>query len=76
MTASLRVAAHRWDMLTLAEVGGSTTPGGVKPSLPVNPSSIPGKKIASRGWSMASPSMTHWKTAGSWIPVYPVGEGH
>ena len=62
------VAAHHWDMPTLAEVGGSTTPGGVKLSLPVNPSRIPGKKIASRGWSMASPSITRWNTAGSLIP--------
>ena len=68
MTASLRAAAHRQDMPTLAEVGGSTTPGGVKLSLPVNPSRIPGKKIASRGWSTASSSITRWNTAGSWIP--------
>ena len=68
MTASLRVAAHRQDMPTLAEVGGSTTPGGIKLSLPVNPSRMPGKKIASRGWSTASPSITRWNTAGSWIP--------
>ena len=61
-------AAHHRDMPALAEVGGSTTPGGIKPSLPVNPSSIPGKKIASRGWSTARPSMTHWNMAGSWIP--------
>ena len=68
MTASLRVAAHRQDMPTVAEVGGSTTPGGIKLSLPVNSSRIPGKKIASRGWSMASHSITHRNTAGSWIP--------
>ena len=68
MTASLRVAAHCWDTPALTEVGGSTTPGGVKPSLPVNPSKMPGKKIASRGWSMASPTITHWNTAGSWSP--------
>ena len=68
MTASLRAAAHRWDMPALAEVGGSTTPGGIKPSLPVNQSRIPGKKIASRGWSTASPSITRRNTAGSWIP--------
>ena len=55
-------------MPSLAKVGGSTTPGGVKPSLPDNPSRIPGKKIASRGWSMASPNITHWNMAGSWIP--------
>ena len=68
MTASLRVAAHCRDTPTLAKVGGSTTPGGIKPSLPDNPSRIPGKKIASRGWSTASPSITPWNTAGSWIP--------
>ena len=68
MTASLRVAAHRQDTPALAEVGGSTTPGGIKLSLPAKPSRIPGKKIASRGWSMASPSITRWNTAGSWIP--------
>ena len=68
MTASLRVAAHHRDTPTLAEVGGSTTPGGIKPSLPVNLSRMPGKKIASRGWSTTSLSITRWNTAGSWIP--------
>ena len=68
MTASLRAAAHHRHMPTLAEVGGSTTPGGTKPSLPAKPSRILGKKIASRGWSTASPSITRWNMAGSWIP--------
>ena len=68
MTASLRAAAHHRDMAALAEVGGSTTPGGIKLSLPDNPSRIPGKKIATRGWSTAGPSITRWNTAGSWIP--------
>ena len=49
LTASLRVAAHRQDTLALDEVGGSVTPGGIKPSLPANPSRMPGKKLASRG---------------------------
>ena len=31
------------------EVGGLITPGGTKPSLPTNPSRMPGKKLASRG---------------------------
>ena len=60
--------AYRRDTPTLAEVGGSTTPGGIKLSLQNNPSRIPGKKIASRSWSTASPSITHWNMAGSWIP--------
>ena len=34
MTASLRAAAHCQDAPALAEVGGSGTPGGAKPSLP------------------------------------------
>ena len=63
MTASLRVAAHHQDTPALAEVGGSATPGGVKPNLPANPSRIPGKKLALRGWSIASPTMTHWNMA-------------
>ena len=29
LTASLRVAAHHWDMPALDEVGGSVTPGGL-----------------------------------------------
>ena len=49
LTASLRVAAHHRDMPALDEVGGSVTPGGVKPSLLANPSRVPGKKLASRG---------------------------
>ena len=49
LTASLRVAAHHRDMLALDEVGGSVTPGGIKPSLPANPSRMPGKKLALRG---------------------------
>ena len=48
-SASLRMAAHHWDTPTLDEVGGSVTPGGVKPSLLANPSRMPGKKLASRG---------------------------
>ena len=63
MTASLRVAAHHWDMPALAEVGGSATPGGIKPSLPANPSRMPGKKLASSGWSITSPTMTRWNMA-------------
>ena len=65
MTASLRVAAHRQDMPALAEVGGSASPGGIRPSLPASPSRMPGKKLALRGWSIASPTMTHWNTARS-----------
>ena len=68
MAASLRVATHRQDTPTLMEVGGSTTPGGIKPSLPVNPSRMPGKKLASRGWSIASPTMTHQNMASSSSP--------
>ena len=49
MTASLRAAAHCRDAPDLAEVGGSVTPGGAKPSLPATPSRMPGKKLASRG---------------------------
>ena len=52
MTASLRVVAHCWDTPALAEVGGSGTPGGLKPSLPATPSRMPGKKLASRGYSL------------------------
>ena len=63
MTASLRVAAHHRDMPVLAEVGGLATPGGIRPSLRASPSRMPGKKLASRGWSVASPTMTHWNTA-------------
>ena len=63
--ASLRAAAHRQDTPALAEVGGSATPGRVRPSLPASPSRMPGKKLASRGWSIASPTMTHWNTARS-----------
>ena len=59
LTASLRVAAHCWDMPALTEVGGSVTPGGVKLSLPANPSRMPGKKLALRGLSVASPIRTH-----------------
>ena len=65
MTASLRVATHRQDMPALAEVGGLATPGGIRPSLPASPSRMPGKKLASRGWSIASPTMTHWNMARS-----------
>ena len=64
-TASLRVAAHCWDMPTLAEVGGSASPGGVRPSLPARPSRMPGKKLAARGWSITSPTTTHWNMARS-----------
>ena len=64
-TASLRAAAHCQDMPALAEVGGSATPGGVRPSLPAIPSRMPGKKLASRGWSIASPTVTRWNTARS-----------
>ena len=63
MTASLRAAAHHQDMPALAEVGGSATPGGIKLSLPANPSRMPGKKLALRGWSITSPTMTRWNTA-------------
>ena len=49
LTASLRAAAHHWDMPALDKVGGSVTPGGVKPNLPANPSRMLGKKLASRG---------------------------
>ena len=49
LTASLRVAAHCWDMPALTEVGGSVTPGGTKPSLPANPSRMPGKKLTLKG---------------------------
>ena len=62
-TASLRVAAYCQDMPALAEVGGSVTPGGIKLSLPVNPSRMPGKKLASTRWSIASPTMTCQNTA-------------
>ena len=68
MTAFLRVAAHRQDTPSLAEVGGSTTPGGIKLSLPDNPSRIPGKRTASTGWSMASASTTWLNTPGCSIP--------
>ena len=63
LTASLRVAAHHWDMPALTEVGASVTAGGIKPSLPANPSRIPGKKLASRGCSITSPIRTHWDTS-------------
>ena len=65
MTASLRVAAHHQDMPALAEVGGSATPGGIKLTLPANPSRMSGNKLASRGWSIASPTMTRWNTTHS-----------
>ena len=78
MTASLRVAAHRQEMPSLAEVGRSTTPGGIKLSLPDNLSRIPGKRTASRGWSTVSPSITRLNTAGCSIrgtrrPLVPCG---
>ena len=63
--ASLRAAAHHWDMPALAEVGGSATPGGIRPSLPASPSRMPGKKLASRGLSITSPTTTHWNMAHS-----------
>ena len=65
MTASLRVAAHHRDMPALAEVGGSATPGSVRLSLPASPSRMLGKKLASRGWSIASPTMTRLNMAHS-----------
>ena len=58
-------------MPSLAEVGGLTTPGGVKPSLPDNPSRIPGKRTASTGWSTASASTTQLNTPGCLIPGTP-----
>ena len=64
MTASLRAAAHHREMPSLAEVGGSTTPGGIKPSLPDNPSRIPGRRTASIGWSMDSASIIQLNTPG------------
>ena len=44
-----RAAAQWWATPSLTEVGGSVTPGGTKPSLPTNPSRMPGKKLPSRG---------------------------
>ena len=49
LIASLRVAAQWWAMPSLTEVGGSVALGGTKPSLPTNPSRMPGKKLALRG---------------------------
>ena len=62
-TASLRAAAHCQNTPTLAEVSGSGTPGGTKPSLPATPSRTTEKKLASRGWSAASPMVTQWDTS-------------
>ena len=49
LIASLRMAAQWQAMPSLTEIGGSVMPGGAKPSLPTNPSRMPGKKLASRG---------------------------
>ena len=46
---SLRAFAQWWATPSQTEVGGLSMPGGTKPSLPANPSRIPGKKLASRG---------------------------
>ena len=62
-TASLRVAAHCHDTPTLAEAGGSITPGGTNPSLPATPSRMPEKMLASRGGFAASPVVTQRDTS-------------